>query len=366
MELDDPKIRKLDSLIIQGQEVAKTNKIDPELGIEVIDPISFTSWTSEVGQFFVDYIYEKNVFVAQFNVKVRYSKLIYQDLDTVLLGVRLLQNLKKYLVENQHPLMIENTDAKTKNFYNALKLLQQQRKKAIELLKERYCGSYSRFSDENELSSKFESTSSDLPGMSWPIEDSEVKLWYFETISVLEQTLGKSNDCLKGMKKLRKELLCDDIHFGDGEFNTFMTGNLLDHSIEFLEDCITQLETRIRISTKVNPRYNPPKTQNQLQVRNISKRVQRVKCPKPVREKLRRIHFGSSLDGKCYVCGTEIKFTDFEASHNVPYVEGGEWHVDNLRPCCRACNRSMGTMTVDEFKKRFFESRAGSDKNNIK
>jgi hypothetical protein len=258
--------------------------------------------------------------------------------------------------------MIENVGNKTNNFSIALKLLQQQRERAVELLKDRYGESYSRFSDENKLSPKFTSTSSLFPGISSSIEDVEVKLWYFESISVIEQTLGKSSECIKGLKKLRKELLCADIHFDNGEFNSFDTGRLLDYSIELLGDCIKQLEMKIKITAKLNLEGKPSKNQNENPEKKTAKRTQRIKCPKPVREKLWRNYFGSSLDGKCYVCDTMIKFTDFEASHNIPHVDGGEWHVENLRPCCRTCNRSMGTMTVDEFKKRFFESKIHSNK----
>jgi len=46
--------------------------------------------------------------------------------------------------------------------------------------------------------------------------------------------------------------------------------------------------------------------------------------------------------------------SDFEVGHNKPFAKGGEWNINNLRPICRTCNRSMRTMTIEEFKKKFF------------
>ena len=80
----------------------------------------------------------------------------------------------------------------------------------------------------------------------------------------------------------------------------------------------------------------------------------RKPCPKAVRDAVWRKYFGDKMTGKCYVCGKPITFTDFEVGHNKPFIKGGEWNVNNLRPICRTCNRSMGTMTIEEFKKRFF------------
>ena len=128
----------------------------------------------------------------------------------------------------------------------AINLLTQQRNKAIDLLKERY-DNYTRFSDNNKLKPKF--TSSDLSdstfGISFPINDCEVKDWYITTISIFEATVGKTDECLKRMKKLRKDLLFDDIDT-DSEFNTFDSGRLLDYSIELLNDCIESINYKDR------------------------------------------------------------------------------------------------------------------------
>jgi hypothetical protein len=60
------------------------------------------------------------------------------------------------------------------------------------------------------------------------------------------------------------------------------------------------------------------------------------------------------LSGKCFVgCGTEITIVNFELGHVEAYSKGGSNKVDNLRPICSLCNKSMGTMNLFEFKETY-------------
>ena len=56
---------------------------------------------------------------------------------------------------------------------------------------------------------------------------------------------------------------------------------------------------------------------------------------------------------KCLCCGVnEIKMSSFHCGHVIAEANGGSMTVDNLRPICAACNLSMKTENLDEFKKR--------------
>lgn len=56
---------------------------------------------------------------------------------------------------------------------------------------------------------------------------------------------------------------------------------------------------------------------------------------------------------KCMCCGVnEIKMSSFHCGHVIAEANGGCMTVDNLRPICAACNLSMKTENLDEFKKR--------------
>lgn len=56
--------------------------------------------------------------------------------------------------------------------------------------------------------------------------------------------------------------------------------------------------------------------------------------------------------GKCYACGVQISREAFDCGHIQSTYDEGAISVANLRPTCRTCNRSSGTMNLDEFKKK--------------
>ena len=56
---------------------------------------------------------------------------------------------------------------------------------------------------------------------------------------------------------------------------------------------------------------------------------------------------------KCMCCGVnEIRMNSFHCGHILAVANGGKTSVDNLRPICSACNLSMGTENMDDFKKK--------------
>ena len=79
----------------------------------------------------------------------------------------------------------------------------------------------------------------------------------------------------------------------------------------------------------------------------------RKSIPKSIRNELWRNHFGERFRGNCFVCKSQIQKNNFEAGHVVAVANGGTETLDNLRPICRTCNRSMGTQNLEDFKKSF-------------
>ncbi len=69
-----------------------------------------------------------------------------------------------------------------------------------------------------------------------------------------------------------------------------------------------------------------------------------------IRNELWRKHF-NTLDGTCYCCSATIGFDRFEAGHIVADARSDA--IDNLRPICEACDRSI-TTNVDDFKNGLF------------
>jgi len=55
----------------------------------------------------------------------------------------------------------------------------------------------------------------------------------------------------------------------------------------------------------------------------------------------------------CMCCEiNEIRMNSFHCGHVLAEANGGKTSVDNLRPICAACNLSMGTENMTDFKKR--------------
>ena len=81
--------------------------------------------------------------------------------------------------------------------------------------------------------------------------------------------------------------------------------------------------------------------------------MRKKKIPLALREQVWLVYLGDKvLKHKCQVKWCENTMTPFtfEVGHNIPESKGGKTSIDNLRPICSKCNKSMGdTYTIDEF-----------------
>ena len=81
--------------------------------------------------------------------------------------------------------------------------------------------------------------------------------------------------------------------------------------------------------------------------------VAKKKIPSALREQVWLINFGDRhFKNKCVVewCENIVTPFNFEVGHNIPESKGGQTSIDNLRPICSKCNKSMGSeYTIDEF-----------------
>jgi 5-methylcytosine-specific restriction endonuclease McrA len=76
---------------------------------------------------------------------------------------------------------------------------------------------------------------------------------------------------------------------------------------------------------------------------------------KNVKMNVWRKYFGTKGEGKCYVCKRTIYIDHFQVGHNKARVKGGSDNINNLRPICGPCNRSMRTMSIETYKKKYFK-----------
>jgi hypothetical protein len=78
--------------------------------------------------------------------------------------------------------------------------------------------------------------------------------------------------------------------------------------------------------------------------------------PRSLKNMIWITYCGEVYSSKCTVtwCTTVMTPFNFEAGHNVPESRGGLTVLDNLRPICAQCNKSMGNRyTIDEYSLKF-------------
>lgn len=76
--------------------------------------------------------------------------------------------------------------------------------------------------------------------------------------------------------------------------------------------------------------------------------------PKSVRTNVWKNLYDTNTNGKCICCLSDITCFNFEAGHIVAEANGGSSFESNLRPICRKCNQSMGTMNMNDFAKKYY------------
>lgn len=80
--------------------------------------------------------------------------------------------------------------------------------------------------------------------------------------------------------------------------------------------------------------------------------MRKAPIPKALRERVWITYIGKKFEHKCLItwCENIISVFDFETGHNLPESKGGTLDIENLRPICAKCNRSMAdNFTIDEF-----------------
>lgn len=82
-----------------------------------------------------------------------------------------------------------------------------------------------------------------------------------------------------------------------------------------------------------------------------TKQVKKDKIPATLRNSIWNLYIGSDTkNGKCFCCNTEtISTANFECGHILSEKEGGEITINNLRPICSLCNKSMGIQNMELF-----------------
>jgi len=78
--------------------------------------------------------------------------------------------------------------------------------------------------------------------------------------------------------------------------------------------------------------------------------------PKTIRINVWKKYNGRSYDGKCFCCSEIISIENFECGHVISEKNGGNVTLDNLRPICLLCNRSMSSKNMPEFQNKYYKN----------
>jgi hypothetical protein len=104
------------------------------------------------------------------------------------------------------------------------------------------------------------------------------------------------------------------------------------------------------------PAKNTNKKANKKAIKESKETYKKQAIPKSVRKHVWNHYIGSEKgEAPCYCCHiNRIDKAAFEAGHVVPEVRGGASTVENLRPICGECNRSMGDTDMREFARKHY------------
>jgi len=84
--------------------------------------------------------------------------------------------------------------------------------------------------------------------------------------------------------------------------------------------------------------------------------VRRKKIPSSIRTLVWNKYIAADVaQSDCFCCRTaKISVRSFDCGHVIAEAKGGDLTINNLRPICKDCNKSMGTRSMNEFTKEYF------------
>ena len=138
------------------------------------------------------------------------------------------------------------------------------------------------------------------------------------------------------------------------KFSFFNYSNQLNTKID-----ITQFKFQESDKDDISDISNVSDISNISNISNISikkdKNLKKKQIPKHIKTLIWNKYIGDDIiKHKCLCCKHEtIRNTDFEAGHVLSEFHGGTNEISNLRPICRPCNSSMGTMHMVDYIKMY-------------
>lgn len=88
-----------------------------------------------------------------------------------------------------------------------------------------------------------------------------------------------------------------------------------------------------------------------------TKKYKKQRIPPTLRLQVFELYSNERTRMLCYCCAINIiTVANFECGHVIPECKGGLLEIDNLRPICSPCNKSMGSNYLYDYKNKFYKS----------
>lgn len=88
------------------------------------------------------------------------------------------------------------------------------------------------------------------------------------------------------------------------------------------------------------------------EIKKVRKKTNKRKIPPVKRKSVWEKYMGNVINSKCFCCNiNSINALNFECGHVKSKADGGDDSIDNLRPICSSCNKSMKTENMYLYMK---------------
>ena len=123
-----------------------------------------------------------------------------------------------------------------------------------------------------------------------------------------------------------------------------------------------QMQSEIK---QIRDKYNSLKKECRAKYKPKTVKRKRNAIPKALKNEVWDNCIGREKGvGKCYCCNKEIDSKHFECGHIIAVSNGGSNTLQNLKPVCSLCNKSMGSKNLEEFKKNYMSHITNEEKLN--
>lgn len=147
---------------------------------------------------------------------------------------------------------------------------------------------------------------------------------------------------------LRNDIGLIDYVYNRAMVKTFSSKTITENAI----DAMTNEVSNLKLDNAVDTSAARPPEQPKPELKRGRSKKERI--PATVRNIVWVTHFQANKKGVCWLCKIEdISSANFECGHVISEKNGGKPTVDNLRPICGFCNKSVGAMNMEEFKQKY-------------